>query len=467
MKEKLLSEINHYIEILKEIYEFDITYINNYFKSLSDTFQDEKQKALNCLISENNKCLNELTELKENIDTDVQFAIITAYEDNIIATKNKIQNLIKNKASSQLIAAEREKLSAHKLAITEEVNKLKHCASKISKLKSRQKEIVSDYLEWTDTARAKEGKTVVISNPIVISYLGKCFEINSDNSFPNLFRLIYLLGNYSFNGNATYEFEYLSSSKLNTTFSIACQEEFDKLSLTMQRLYLKDTACLETIKNQIISYIELSHAIHRTSKEYTFGQFIKANGNIYYKTVIQILDISFLESCKNFLENLENADLPELLINCLPTFMLVKDNAEVKAIAERFKQLFYETSEQILITEQRYFEQKRLEQQEQQHAEMLEQLEENARLERVRQDRQAELDRQSAEHQAELNRQQQSRLAREQAERDKYLANEQRDRERQQKYEERKNASERCFMCARYSSCSTRGTPGCASFIPK
>lgn len=259
-----------------------------------------------------------------------------------------------------------------------------------------------------------------------------------------------------------------------------CQEEFENLSTAIYNFYEEDKN-FKTLKDKLLSSIELTHAIHKKPNGYGIGQYVKTN-NVYYKTTIQILNKIFLIELKEFLEKDEKADLPECLIYALSLLKTNKDSSNIKEKAESFKNLYYETPEQMLVTEQRYYAQKRIEQQEKQHAEMLEQAAENARLERERQDRQAELDRQAAAEQAEENRNLQLMIAQEQAEREeRYRKEEQRQRQQQQQRQQQmqyqqkrqresdyRNAMNQCNVCANRGACRNVGNnPNCGAFRPR
>lgn len=194
---------------------------------------------------------------------------------------------------------------------------------------------------------------------------------------------------------------------------------------------------------------------------------------------------TFLLEIKEMISNNPEMDLPDIII------ALREDEMDYYEIANEllsFRNLYRETPEQILKTNQQFFAEKEIQQ-----------LKENARKEREMYERQAELDREAENDRARMiadaererasaerertaaeNRRTetmayQARLDREAA--DKRAADERYEAEKRQRQadaaarqarsDEIWRARNRCLQCARRGVCHNKETPNCASFIPK
>lgn len=194
---------------------------------------------------------------------------------------------------------------------------------------------------------------------------------------------------------------------------------------------------------------------------------------------------SFLLEIKEMISNNPEMDLPDIII------ALREDEMDFYEIANEllsFRNLYRETPEQILKTNQQFFAEKEIQQ-----------LKENARKEREMYERQAELDREAENDRARMiadaererasaereraaaeNRRTetmayQARLDREAA--DKRAADERYEAEKRQRQadaaarqarsDEIWRGRNRCLQCARRGVCHNKETPNCASFIPK
>lgn len=199
---------------------------------------------------------------------------------------------------------------------------------------------------------------------------------------------------------------------------------------------------------------------------------------------------SFLIQLKKLIEANSEADLPELVME-----LRADEIDEYENIAEAFisfRNLYRETPEQIIKTNQEFFAKKEIEQ-----------ISENARKEREMYERQAALDREaenerarmmaeaeseraeaerervaaierqtySMARQASLDRAAAERRANEAAEHARYEARQKELREqaaaRSAHHDEVSRARSRCLQCARRGVCHNKETPNCASFIPK
>lgn len=194
----------------------------------------------------------------------------------------------------------------------------------------------------------------------------------------------------------------------------------------------------------------------------------------------------FLLQIKEMITKNPEMDLPDIII------ALREDEMDYYEIANEllsFRNLYRETPEQILKTNQQFFAEKEIEQ-----------LKENARKEREMYERQAELEREAENERARMianaererasaereraaaeNRRTetmayQARLDREAADKraaDERYEAEKRQRQaeadaRQKRHEDAQNAIWRCKSCAHFASCrQSKNAPFCASYLPK
>jgi hypothetical protein len=261
-----------------------------------------------------------------------------------------------------------------------------------------------------------------------------------------------------------------------------------KFSLPAKDLFLElqsDRCINDSQQSRNYTLINFPNVVAYATSKYFIG--VNFFANQFYRKVtfhenFYILNKDFLTNLLELVKSNEDANLPTLaiLLSKKMGFGMEHMNKLYK-----FKSLYEETPEQILITEQRYFAEQRAMKEENRHQEMLNQMEENARLERIRRDYQAERDREFERVQAEENRQQQERLAREQADREQQylrqqqelqrqererqndLAYIQHEREKREQEHNRRMAHQQCVGCANYGRCRNLDTPNCGAFRPK
>lgn len=254
-------------------------------------------------------------------------------------------------------------------------------------------------------------------------------------------------------------------------FSIVFREEFSKFRSSLRRGNRSNRLFCEKIFETL-------------SNEYTIGE----NGNFilfsddYKKSLgFVILKENFIRDLLKILEKNQECDLFDL-IKCVYDIYGEPDiNDYYQDAIKELIRLYRETPEQILITEQRYYQEKQLEQ-----------LQENARLEREMMEEQAELDRQEQAYQEEQNRRQmeRDRISRENAEREymrkmdeeRRKAEEQarRDKREQQRVEDRARYKQSmedghrrnqqmhlCWKCANYGHGCRGGIVACGNFRAK
>ena len=169
-----------------------------------------------------------------------------------------------------------------------------------------------------------------------------------------------------------------------------------------------------------------------------------------------IINTELLDTLEQILTQEPDISFPDLAIRLNESFPNPSEQKRRQENLAELKRLHEETPEQVMVTEQRYYMQKQMEQNE-----------ENARLQREEIARQAELDRQYAEEarreaeRQEARRQEKMRYeamiqeqmqAREDAVRQKQA---QREAERQAEIN-RMNGVRKCWNCANYGKCSSK-----------
>ena len=169
-----------------------------------------------------------------------------------------------------------------------------------------------------------------------------------------------------------------------------------------------------------------------------------------------IINTELLDTLEQILTQEPEISFPDLAIRLNESFPNPHEQKKRQENLLELKRLHEETPEQVLITEQRYYMQKQMEQ-----------MEENARLQREEIARQAELDREYAE---EARREAERQEARRQEElryeariQERMRAREDADRQRKaqreadrQAEEIRMNGVHKCWNCANYGRCSSK-----------
>ena len=251
--------------------------------------------------------------------------------------------------------------------------------------------------------------------------------------------------------------------------------DFDESDMNSTVRYIcVDDESIEVVKECVLDEVDQEHYFN--SKRNAAEELVKG---LY-------ITEEFLLELKEMITKNPEMDLPDIII------ALREDEMDFYEIANEllsFRNLYRETPEQILKTNQQFFAEKEIAQ-----------LKENARKEREMYERQAELEREAENERARMmasaereramaerdrvaaeNRRTetmayQARLDREAA--DRRAANERYEAERLQRqadaaarqkhHEDAQNAIWRCKSCAHFASCrQSKNAPFCASYLPK
>ncbi len=181
-----------------------------------------------------------------------------------------------------------------------------------------------------------------------------------------------------------------------------------------------------------------------------------------------IINTELLDAMEQILTEEPDISFPDLAIRMDERFPNPHELKKRRENLLELKRLHEETPEQVLITEQRYYMQKQMEQ-----------MEENARLQREEIARQAELDREHAAEDARREAARQKARRQEEMRQDRMMQRERKIDETLRKKEEERQAErirmkgvDKCWHCANYSRCSrsmilSGAGNTCASYRPK
>lgn len=192
------------------------------------------------------------------------------------------------------------------------------------------------------------------------------------------------------------------------------------------------------------------------------------NPNFVWETEILLFSRNEMQCVLKEIENFPNADLPELVSHL--SDLSETNNAEQGAFQSdlaEFTRLYRETPEERLVTEQRYYQQKLLEQAEEKNRILQQQIDdEQERYEQEQREEERRYRREMKERARE--REEQKRREREE-ERQQWEAREQAQRnERARKRTEAFETRRQCRFCANYGHCKLAGQrPNCPSFRPQ
>ena len=262
-------------------------------------------------------------------------------------------------------------------------------------------------------------------------------------------------------------------SEFGNEFSIVFREEFDKLCNLLTMFNASD----KSFCGKMFKTLSNEYALGKRNKFVAFSQdYRKEQGFV-------ILDEKFICDLLCIIGENSNLDLFGLADCIRGTYgaAIPKDYAYIEKTIKEMARLYRETPDQMLVTEQRYYQQKQIEQ-----------LQENARQEREMMELQAQLEREEYAYQEEQNRRQmeKDRASREWAERENLRrmekerqkaedeAREERRNRQNAAYKEsyrnsmdeaakRREAMHLCWKCANYGKGCHGGILGCGNYRPK
>lgn len=271
----------------------------------------------------------------------------------------------------------------------------------------------------------EEDKQALLDYANSAKKLSLCFWTGSKNDYINIKRLVVL-------ACMRREDVDLGDNKL----SVVCRERFDEINYSCPPEFnLSDLAMsrVPLFKAVGIKYADLSD---------TEAKIDKDDSNVY------MLSEQFIDQALKFIDEDPDINLPSLALRLFDEYFVDPSD---KFLSHReslleFKRLYEETPEEILVTEQRYYSQKMLEEEQEKRAMLQEQYEEER------------------QYQEELEYRRQREAKR--AERARRREEEQRRQEEERKI--KKDIHYQCVSCARYNGCSMRDKrPNCSAYIPK
>lgn len=335
---------------------------------------------------------------------------------------------------------------------------LKQRNEELSKYNFDNYDDLSGYMSESDVPYAAE----LAKNLAPISF---CKGIFPMEKYPNLMQLLTLTSLRSDMAECCSEF--------GNEFSIVFREEFDKLC----NLLTMFNAIDKSFCGKMFKTLSNEYALGKRNKFVAFSQdYRKEQGFV-------ILDEKFICDLLCIIGENSNLDLFGLA-DCIRDIYgatIPKDYAYIEKTIKELARLYRETPDQVLVTEQRYYQQKQIEQ-----------LRENARQEREMMELQAQMEREEYAYQEEQNRRQmeKDRVSREWAERENLRrmekerqkaedeAREERRNRQNAAYKEsyrksmdeaakRREAMHLCWKCANYGKGCHGGILGCGNYRPK
>lgn len=249
-------------------------------------------------------------------------------------------------------------------------------------------------------------------------------------------------------------------------FSIVFREGFDKL----RRLLTMVNASDKTFCEKMFKTLSNEYVLGKRNKFVAFSQDYRKNQGFV------ILNEKFICELLCIISEDNNLDLFALAECIRHTYgaKISKDYEYIEKTIKELARLYRETPDQVLVTEQRYYQEKQIEQ-----------LRENARQEREMMELQAQLEREEYAYQEEQNRRrmerqmEKDRASREWSERENMRrmekerqkaedeAREERRNRQNAAYKERREAMHLCWKCANYGNGCHGGILGCGNFRPK
>lgn len=335
---------------------------------------------------------------------------------------------------------------------------LKQRSEELSKYNFDNYDDLSGYMNESDIPYASE----------LAKYLAPisfCNGVFSSEKYPNLMHLLMVTSFRSDMAECCLGF--------GNEFSIVFREEFDKL----RRLLTLFNAGDKSFCGKIFKTLSNEYTLGKRNKFVAFSQdYRKDQGFV-------VLDEKFICDLLCIISENENLDLFGLADCIRDTYgaVIPKDYAYIEKTIKELARLYRETPDQVLVTEQRYYQQKQIEQ-----------LRENARQEREMMELQAQMEREEYAYQEEQTRRQmeKDRVSREWAERENLrrmekerqkaedAAREERRNRQNAAYKEsyrksmdeaarRREAMHLCWKCANYGNGCHGGILGCGNFRPK
>lgn len=227
--------------------------------------------------------------------------------------------------------------------------------------------------------------------------------------------------------------------------SIVFREEFSKLRSKLinsefDDMFLRVVVFTNLSDNYTLDYCNKAFTAFTSDKQRNLG-FVILNEK-FLNDLLQIIDE------KTSFDLFDLADYIRTTYGCTMIF----EDETTQDMIEELTRLYRETPEQILVTEQRYYQEKQLEQ-----------MRENARLERQTMERNAQMQLEESRRQAQMQLEESRRQAEQLEKAERERARREEDREKR----EIEATRQLCVRCAHYGFGCRGGVPACGNFRAK
>ena len=455
--EELKNEIIGYQNSLDEFDAIDKNEVNSILEKAVQKKRDVYTRTVVPLENELEQLDQALDVLEkhEHLSFEIKSSIFSMYERHVTKERRmEIDRIIQGKYKELLgLRKDIQEILRGKV-LTGEKNLPQNDKLLREQIQIRKTNVYSQlndsYLELTQYMDSIEKK-------VIVGYWMACVSVSTrvlaDNAhmYPNLLRLMTI---------SALDNEFAQNAPaLNENFSIVCQELYQNICNDIAKR--KDSNSYD-----IFDVIELPFYVEKEGK----NVFLYESSEFGTKECYRIIKGTFLKDLFKELENNPNINLPDLASNIRNKYVTEAIDDKLKKSLIEFKRLYEETPERILITEQRYYREKELEQQQK-----------AAELHRKELAKQAARDRKNAlriaqmEEQREQQREVQERRNRiEQERKDKLERDRQYRAEVKERHEKsmadakaRQEAMHLCWRCANYGHGCHGGIPACGNFRPK
>ena len=450
--EDLRKEIDNYQKKLDRLNAIDI----NEVKRIVEETCLKKRAVYRKEVAPRKKELTQITRTTSLIDKVEQLSfeiksLIYSLYDRHTTKKRKveIQQSIQKKYEELLKC--RQDIQEMPLEGNSQLRQVKALRENLAtKKKNVESELNESYLELSQYMSLEEQKLVKAHWQACISASTKTL-VSKSSMNPNLIRFIAI---------AAFDKEFAQHAPaLEENFSIVCQNLYQNICSEITKMQGEST-------QGVFEFIELPYIAESKGKKGLFYELPKSKTSNRYRVITK----SFLKDIVNELESNPNVNLPDLASIVREKYVVGVLDVKLNKSLIEFKRLYEETPGQILITEQRYYKEKELEQQRIQ-----------AELDRREMARQAALDRKNDLRIAQMEeKRERDRELREWAEREAQERKEKLERNRQKKAEAaerykktmadakaRQEAMRLCWKCANYGRGCHGGILACGNFRPK
>jgi len=488
-KKQLKEQIDHFKKHIEE-YEHD--------------YKERERKRKASITRLKNLIEKKHGEIKKNQEKINPLLFWKKYEDEKNAIASREEQIKDCEAELAAISTEpenndspalKEKLSVLKENLSTLENELKKMERKETTIKkdldSKSEDLFRNFLDTAQVISYRDAVDSVLKKNEKIFLLKLLLETPNPPPIPyqsNLYLLICLLG------LPVRSAPLIKLVSFKDSPSIPCELCAEQLALKMFKLvyslplesqraaakingpdfdypFLKVEDSLDELKKSFAGSLNLSES-GKDDLCNCFAQTDNLSVDLKKETVLEILDL--IETLS------DDGDLPELFERFAGE--VLSEDSEVKELFEEFKRLYRETPEQILVTEQRYFMERQLEEQREANEKLLEeqreanekllaeQREKNRILEEAERQRSREEARRSEEDR-EHNRRMEALSKEANRQKEEYYRRQQERQREEERERDRAQAIARrqCLNCANRIHClnSYKGVINCAAYVAK